>query len=317
MTYLIFLSIAVSGALLFLLSSNSSNTEGFSIDYYSLLGLTGLLASGLLGLVGYQLWRLRNKLKNKVFGAKLTLRLVLFFTLIGVLPGILIYAVSVQFLDKSIESWFDVRVEKALEGGLNLGRSGLDNSLKELAKKAQFTASLLSERHSGHYQQALDQLIDREEAQEAALFTTRGKLVMSSPVNSTLASDKPDQDLLHLALDKGEYAVIDTFPDRGLTLLALAVVNPKKLSGAKYVLQFTQPVPKKIEADAETVQAVYRDYQELTLSRLGLKRLYAITLTLSLLVVLLTAVSAAFFLSDRFGSSLEALAEEKTRPKPL
>ena len=309
MTYLIFLSIAVSGALLFLLSSNSSNTEGFSIDYYSLLGLTGLLASGLLGLVGYQLWRLRNKLKNKVFGAKLTLRLVLFFTLIGVLPGILIYAVSVQFLDKSIESWFDVRVEKALEGGLNLGRSGLDNSLKELAKKAQFTASLLSERHSGHYQQALDQLIDREEAQEAALFTTRGKLVMSSPVNSTLASDKPDQDLLHLALDKGEYAVIDTFPDRGLTLLALAVVNPKKLSGAKYVLQFTQPVPKKIEADAETVQAVYRDYQELTLSRLGLKRLYAITLTLSLLVVLLTAVSAAFFLSDRFGSSLEALAE--------
>ena len=69
---------------------------------------------------------------------------MLFFTLIGVLPGILIYVVSVQFLDKSIESWFDVRVEKALEGGLNLGRSGLDNSLKELAKKAEFTANLLA-----------------------------------------------------------------------------------------------------------------------------------------------------------------------------
>jgi nitrogen fixation/metabolism regulation signal transduction histidine kinase len=94
MTYLIFISVALSGALLYLLSSNSANTEGFSIDYYSLLGLTGLLASALMGLVGYQLWRLRNKLKNKVFGAKLTLRLVLFFTLIGVLPGVLIYVVS-------------------------------------------------------------------------------------------------------------------------------------------------------------------------------------------------------------------------------
>ncbi|HET8666962.1 MAG TPA: ATP-binding protein, partial [Terriglobales bacterium] len=74
-------------------------------------------------------------------------------------------------------------------------------------------------------------------------------------------------------------------------------------------LQFTQPVPKQIEADAETVQAVYRDYQELTLSRVGLKRLYAITLTLSLLVVLLTAVSTAFYISEKLGSSLEALAE--------
>jgi PAS domain S-box-containing protein len=308
-TYLIFISIVVSGALLYLLSSNSSNTGGFSIDYYSLLGLTGLLASGLLGMVGYQLWRLRNKLKNRVFGAKLTLRLVLFFTLIGVLPGILIYAVSVQFLDKSIESWFDVRVEKALEGGLNLGRSGLDNSLKELAKKAQFTGLLLAEKHSGQYQRALDQLVDEDVAQQAALFTVKGKLIVSSPGSSARPPDKPDEDLLRLALDKGEYAVIDTLPDRGLTLLALVIVNAKKLAGAQYVLQFTQPVPKQIEADAETVQSVYRDYQELTLSRLGLKRLYAVTLTLSLLVVLLTAVSAAFFLSERFGSSLEALAE--------
>jgi len=308
-TYIIFISIAVSGALLYLLSSNSSNTGGYSIDYYSLLGLTGLLASGLLGLVGYQLWRLRNKLKNKVFGAKLTLRLVLFFTLIGVLPGVLIYAVSVQFLDKSIESWFDVRVEKALEGGLNLGRSGLDNSLKELAKKTQFTASLLAEKHSGQYQHALDQLVDEDVSQHAELFTVKGKLIASSPGDHLLTPDKPDEELLRLALDKGEYAVIDTLPDKGLTLLALAKVNSKKLAHAQYVLQFSQPVPKQIEADAETVQAVYRDYQELTLSRLGLKRLYAVTLTLSLLVVLLTAVSSAFFLSERFGSSLEALAE--------
>jgi len=308
-TYLIFISVAVSGALLYLLSRSSANTEGFSINYYSLLGLTGLLASGLMGLVGYQLWRLRNKLKNKVFGAKLTLRLVLFFTLIAVLPGILIYTVSVQFLDKSIESWFDVRVEKALEGGLNLGRSGLDNSLKELAKKAQFTASLLAGKHSGQYQRALDQLVDEEVAQEAALFTVKGKLIASSSGGNALSPDQPDDDLLRLTLDKGEYAVIDTLPNRGLTLLALVMVNSKMPEGGRYVLQFTQPVPKQIEADAETVQAVYRDYQELTLSRLGLKRLYAITLTLSLLVVLLTAVSAAFFLSERFGSSLEALAE--------
>jgi nitrogen fixation/metabolism regulation signal transduction histidine kinase len=308
-TSLIFISVVVSGLLVYLLSSSSANTESFSINYYGLLGLTGLLASGLMGLVGYQLWRLRKKLKNKVFGAKLTLRLVLFFTLIAVLPGALIYAVSVQFLDKSIESWFDVRVEKALEGGLNLGRSSLDNSLKELAKKTKFTAALLAEKQPGQYQRAMKQLANDGVAQEAALFTVQGKLIATSSGDSSRLPDKPDDDLLRLTVDKGEYAVIDTMPNKELTLLALAMVKSQTRAGGQYVLQLTQPVPKQMEADAETVQAVYRDYQELTLSRLGLKRLYGITLTLSLLLVLLTAVSAAFFISEKIGSSLEALAE--------
>jgi len=306
---LILLSVVLAIALLVLLSNSSANTDVFSINYYALLGLTGLLALSLMALSGYQLWRLRVKLKKKVFGAKLTLRLVTFFTLIGVLPGILIYAVSVQFLDKSIESWFDVRVEKALEGGLNLGRSGLENSLNELAKKAKFTALLLAEKHPGQYQNALDQLVDEKVAQEAALFSIKGSLIAFSSGSNARLPDLPDGDLMRLTLDKGEYAVIDTLPNRGLTLRSLVTVDSNAQTGGNYVLQFTQPVPKKIEEDAETVQTVYRDYQELTFSRNGLKRLYAITLTLSLLVVVLTAVSVAFFLSERLGSSLEALAE--------
>ena len=309
MRNLIFFSIVIGGVLLYLLSSSSANTEVFSLNYYSLLGLTGALALCLMGLVGYQLWRLRNKLKNRVFGAKLTTRLVLFFTLIAVLPGIFVYVVSVQFLGKSIESWFDVRVEKALEGGLNLGRSGLDNSLKELTKKTQFIALLLAEKRPEQYQRALEQLVDEAIAQEAALFSTKGNVVAFSSSGNARLPDLPGGDILRLALDKGEYAVIDAIPEKGLTLRVLVTVNSNTHRGGQYVLQFTQPVPKQVEADAEMVQAVYRDYQELTLSRLGLKRLYAITLTLSLLVVLLTAVSAAFFISGRLGASLEALAE--------
>jgi nitrogen fixation/metabolism regulation signal transduction histidine kinase len=307
--YVNLISAAIGILLLYLLSSSSANTEVFSINYYALLVITGLFALSLTGLVCFQLVRLRNKIKNKVFGAKLTLRLVVFFTLIAVLPGLLVYVVSVNFLSKSIESWFDVRVEKALEGGLNLGRSGLDNSLNELTKKAQFIGLILSEKHPAEFQRTLNQLIDEKMTQEAALFTARGNVVAFSSSNNALMPEIPDSDLLRSTLDKGEFAVIDTLPNKGLTLRSLVRVNAGAQAGGQYVLQFTLPVPKQIEEDAETVQAVYRDYQELTLSRLGLKRLYAITLTLSLLVVLLTAVSAAFFISERLGMSLEALAE--------
>jgi len=309
MRYLNLASIAIGAVLLYLLSSSSADTEVFSANYYWLLGLTGLFALGLTGLVGYQLKRLRSKLREKVFGAKLALRLVVFFTLIAVLPGVLVYVVSVGFLGKSIESWFDVRVEKALDSGLNLGRSGLDNSLKELSKKTQFISLLLAEKQPEQYQRTLDQLVDEKVAQEAALFSAKGNLISFSTSSAALMPDMPDAELLHQTLEQGEHSVIDTLPNKGLTLRALSVVNSSTYPGTRYVLQFTQPVPKQIEADAETVQAVYRDYQELTLSRLGLKRLYAITLTLSLLVVLLTAVSMAFFISERLGASLEALAE--------
>ncbi|NOT81458.1 MAG: HAMP domain-containing protein [Gallionella sp.] len=309
MKALIILGGVLGAVLLYLLSSSGANTEVFSLNYYALLWLTGLLAFGLLALAGYQFWRLRTKLKNKVFGAKLTLRLVLFFTLIAVLPGILIYAVSVQFLDKSIESWFDVRVEKALEGGLNLGRSSLDNSLQEMSKKTQLAATLLADKDPAQYQRALNQLVDAKALQQASLFDFKGGLIASSVEGAERLPEMPGGEMLRIILEKGEYAVIDTLPNQGLMLRVLTVVHSNTVAGGRSVLQFTQPVPKQIEEDAETVRAVYRDYQELTLSRLGLKRLYAITLTLSLLVVLLTAVSAAFFLSTRLGSSLEALAE--------
>ena len=309
MKNLILISVVLAVVLLVLLSGNSANTEVFSSNYNALLWLIGVLALYLVGLSAYQLWRLRGKLKNKVFGAKLTLRLVVFFTLIGVMPGILIYAVSVQFLDKSIESWFDVRVEKALEGGLNLGRSGLNNSLSELVKKGKFTALLLAEKDPKQYQLALDQLVAEKVVQEVALFAANGKLIAFSSGSNAQLPDMPDGNLIRLTREKGEYSVIDTLPHKGLTLRSLVMVNANDLNGGRAVLQFTQPVPKQIKEDAETVQAVYRDYQELTFSRLGLKRLYAITLTLSLLVVVLTAVSVAFFISERIGSSLEALAE--------
>ena len=309
MKYFIPASIVVGGILLYLLSSSSVNTEVFSLNYYSLLGMTGLLALGLMAMVGYQLWRLRGKLKSKTFGAKLTLRLVMLFTLIAVLPGILVYVVSVQFLGKSIESWFDVRVEKALEGGLNLGRNSLDNSLKELTKKTRFVALSLAEKSPDQYQRTLNQLVDEHVAQEVALFSAKGNPVAFISSGNALFTDMPDGNVLRQTLDKGEYEVIDTLPNKGLTLRSLVTVHSILPGVGRYVLQFTQPVHKQIEADTETVQAVYRDYQELTLSRLGLKRLYGITLTLSLLVVLLTAVSVAFFISERIGSSLEALAE--------
>lgn len=308
MKYLIFFSGLIGAFLLYLLSSASANTDLFSHNYYTLLALAGILAVCLSALVGYQLWQLRDKLKQQIFGAKLTLRLALFFSLIAILPGLLVYAVSVQFLGKSIESWFDVRVENALEGGLNLGRSSLENGLQDLVKKGKFIALVLSEQNHGRHSDTIEKLVNEGAVEEAALFNLKGK-VLSSRTKADSLNYVPDSRMLEETIKNGYMSVVDTLPDNTLVLRALILVNPVNRSQAKELLQLVQPVSNQLAVDTETVQSVYRDYQELSLSRLGLKRLYGITLTLSLLIVLLSAVSAAFFLSARLSSPLAALAE--------
>ncbi len=308
MKYLIFISGLIGAFLVYLLSSASANTELFSHNYYTLLALAGILALCLSVLVGYQLWQLREKLKRQVFGAKLTLRLALFFSLIAILPGLLVYAVSVQFLGKSIESWFDVRVENALEGGLNLGRSSLENGLQDLVKKGKFIALVLSEQPLGRNKTTLNKMVNVGAVEEAALFDKKGKQ-LSVMSKTKLLPYLPDSKMLQQALTQGYYSVIDTLTDNTLVLRVLVPVNPINHTGEIHFLQLAQPVSNQLAVDTEAVQSVYRDYQELSLSRLGLKQLYGITLTLSLLIVLLSAVSAAFFLSARLSSPLAALAD--------
>ena len=310
MKYFLFLCLGFGAVLLFLLSTASANTALFARNYPLLLALNGVIALCLLGLVIYQLSVLRKKLAARVFGSKLTLRLVLFFSLMAVLPGALVYGVSVQFLAKSIESWFDVRVDKALEGGLSLGRTTLDNMLKDLNKKAETAALSLSEIPVAEHLTAINSLREQLGVQEAVLFSQRGNIIaFSSSERTGLMPDLPSTLLLKQIRQQQTYSGIDTIPGKGLYLRVVVPVNVLSLNEDIRVLQLLQPVPMQLAQDAETVQAVYRDYQELSLSRLGLKRLYALTLTLTLLLAWLSALALAFLISERLSAPLEVLAE--------
>ncbi len=309
MKFLVIISGVVGAALLYLLSSASANTELFSHNYYVLLVMTGVLALGLAVLLTSQAWQLRSKLKRGVYGAKLTLRLVTIFSVIAILPGLLVYTVSVQFLSKSIESWFDVRVEKALEGGLNLGRRSLETGLAELGKKGHLVAMILAEQEASRHDETLARLIEKGGSQEAAVFGSRGQLLAFAGRDGAKRVEIPTSEMLRQTWDNDGYSVVEVLANDQLALRVLIPMRSPLWENERRTLQFMQLVPKQIADDAEMVQAVYRDYQELSLSRLGLKRLYGITLTLSLLIVLLSVSSVAFYLSEQLSAPLAALAE--------
>ena len=308
--YAIVLLVALCAVGLFLIATASANTALFAQHYRTLLALNGTIAVLLAALVIWQLVTLRRKLKAGVFGAKLMLRLVLLFAMMAVVPGVLLYGMSIQFLGKSIESWFDVKVDKALEGGLKLSQDVLDNMLIDLKAKGSAIAFQLSTRPTAEHAVVLNSLREQAGVTEATLFTARGRMIAhAGAVSASVVPDSPPADAFRLLRSQQVYALADATPDRGLLLRVVAPVNVLSLAEEPRALQLVQVVPQRLAQNAETVQSGYREYQELVLGRVGLKRLYGITLTMTLLLSVLAALAAAFLLSEELSAPLIALVE--------
>jgi len=306
--YVLILCVSLGAIALFLLATASANTALFAEQFPLLVALNGAVAIILTGLVAYQLTLLKRKRDAGEFGSKLTTRLVILFALMAILPGVLIYGVSAQFLARSIDSWFQVGVDQALEGGLNLARAPLETMLKEEARNAATMAQALSGRKTSEPVAALASLRVETGVEQAAVFGEGGKLVAySGDEGAGVIPEPPSVAALRQMRADGWYGAIEAGPEKGLLLRVMVPLPSTPGAGDPPVLVLIRAVPANLARDAEAVQTGYRQYQELTLSRRGLKRLYGVTLTLTLLLAVLSAAALAFVLSERLSAPLGAL----------
>lgn len=300
---------ALGAMLVILLASASADTALFARHTPLLIGMNALAALVLLGLVATQLRRLWRDWRQGVFGARLKSRLLLMLALMAVLPGALVYLVSMQFAVKSIDSWFDVRVEAALDGGLDLGRGVFDAMQADLLAKGRSMAYDLADLPAPGAVM-LNRLREQAGVSGATLMTASGHLVANSsddlrgllPVLPDLAR------LRQVRLGSGT-ARVEGDAATGFVVRALIPVSGYRLDAEPLVLQLEQPVPTAISQSAALVEAARRDYQQLQLGRAGLKRLYTLTLTFTLLLALFAAIALAFFLAARLAKPLLMLAE--------
>ena len=323
------LAVAASSALalLALLVWSTGNASRYAQQYDTLLVLNGILAVALISWVVVLAARLMRQIRRRQFGARLTARFALYFALIGVLPGALIYVLSVQFMSRSIESWFNVRVDSALEAGLNLGRAALDSQLSDLNARAKEMAGKLANASDADMALVITRLRETSGVTEAMVFTGNARLVaFSSSAYGQLLPDMPPVSVINQLRVSRAYsaAEADEAPrDRdpgepansGLHLRVVVPINTlDRLSSALGVspdtrwLQVIEPVPEQIARNANQVQQGFRDYQELALSRLGLRKLYGITLTLALILAVFAAVVVALAVSRRLVRPLLTLA---------
>ena len=133
-----------------------------------------------MGVIAWLSVRLLLRLRQGKFGSRLLLKIAATFALVGFVPGLLIYSVSYQFVSRSIESWFDVKVEGALDAGLSLGRTTLDTLANDLGQKTRSASVQINDLPDASVGVALDRMKDQLGADDVILWNTSGQALASA-----------------------------------------------------------------------------------------------------------------------------------------
>ena len=313
--------VAATGAslvLVFLLSIATNNRALYERHYIWLFWVNVAVAVLLVLVIGFAAVRLVLRVRRGKFGSRLLLKLAGIFAVVGVIPGLLIYTVSYQFVSRSIESWFDVRVEGALDAGLNLGRGTLDALVGDLATKTRLAADRLGDARGDIQPLALVRLREQLSAADVTVVGPSGQVLMSASAGSTLAPDRPSALLLRRARSAPVVSQLEGLEDdagavsagtaraRALALLPSSSIT---LGGEDRYLMVTQVLPATVTANALAVQGAYREYQQRSLARSGLRRMYIGTLTLVLILAVFGAVLLAIMLGNQIARPLLLLAD--------
>lgn len=349
---------ALMSVLLFFLMTATDNTSRFqatNASYSFLLIANTVVAAALFVMVLALLWKLNQRYRKREFGSRIMTRLVILFALAGIVPGSLIYIVSVQFVTRSIDSWFIVKLEPMLDSGINLGQTALDYTLRDLEAKAKNIANQLSDVADGTLTSTLpiklSRLREQMQVQEATIINARGRVIATTNQHADVkVPELPNAGMLQTVRIEGKYSRISSHLDhigedaaQNLFTEAhqnrtdtdsqdfLRVIIPivssglgTRIQGDTNYLQLIQPVPDLLDTRAKVFINAKTEYQERSQSRGGLKNMYLLTLTLLLLFAIFGAIAAAFFISSELARPLlllaegtKAVAEGNLSPRPI
>ncbi len=315
--------VAATGAALVLAFVLSFSTQGgglYEKHFVWLFGVNVAVAALLTLVIGIVSIRLAVRVRRGKFGSKLLIKLAGIFALVGLLPGLVIYAVSYQFASRSIAAWFDVKVAGALDAGLALGKGTLEALTSDLSGKARVAAERLADSGSAVAPLALERLREQLGASEASLIGAGGQVLFAAGGTASAGPpERPSMALLRQARNTGTATQVEGLDDESLgpgspgpRVRALTRVPRSEIAlagGEERYLMVVQPMPRALAANALAVQAAYSEYQQRFLARDSLRRMYVGTLTLALILAVFAAVLLAIVLGNQLAKPLLLLAD--------
>jgi PAS domain S-box-containing protein len=291
---------------LHLMSSAVQNAADMSRLFVPLLLfiLFGLIA--LVILVVVNVVQLVTSYRRQAAGSRLTLRMVVLFVVLALVPVSVVYFYSQQFLLHGIDSWFDVEIDSAMIDARDLGRASLDLHRRERLRSTQKVLARLNEVSVAGLTLSLEEEREQMGASEMVLMKSSGQAITSSSADPTnLVPELPDSSILQQVREGGSFVGMVPRGEGELLEVRVVVADPLR----PLILQAIYPTTESIDVLTEKVERAYARYKELAFLRGSLKNTFTLTLALVLLFSLLAAVWAAFFTSQRLVAPVTDIAE--------
>ena len=301
------LGVALWVAALFLLAAAAQNSAEFDrwLPWILLINITGLLT--LVVLLTMKLSGLVRDYRRHVPGSRLKGRTVAIFSALAVAPILVVYYFSLQFLNRGIDSWFELEVSQGLKDTRELSHAAIEVRVREFLQHTEVVAHELSSLQDFE----LIGTLDRERRESTALeFTVMGaqaQIIATSSDQPMDALPKPATDEMMLQVRRGRpYVSLDTDAVGGYVIRAAAPLG-STASATSHVLIALYPVPQQLGQLADTVQRSYTQYANLVQLRQPLKSTFVLILTFVVLMSLIAAVYGAFFAAQRLVQPVQDL----------
>ncbi len=285
---------------LLLLAQTVQNTGHFERLHNWILLLNAVGVVLLIVLIGGNIYRLVRDYRKHALGSRLKARMVSMFVMLAVVPLLLVYYFSVQFLNRGIESWFELEVEGGMRSALDLSRVSLELRMREYMERTGDIAEQLSGWPDRELVAELSLLRRENGASEVTVVGQNRRIVAtSSDRPAEVVPKAPSEEVMFQIRQGNRFVSVDHPADGGYIVRTAAPLAMQSPVDEQRLVLVEYPVAERLSTLADAVQAAYTEYNELAYLREPLKFSFTLTLTLVLLLALLGAVYGAFFLSNR------------------
>ena len=255
------------------------------------------------------LTRLFRDYRRNVPGAKLKARMVGMFVGLAVLPLLVVFYFSIQFINRGIDSWFNVQVEEGLDNALTLSRAALEMQKRQNLFATQQVAQRLAQVNDRQIIFELSMLRRESGASEMTLYGQNNTVLATSSDSATASLPKPltEEVVLQMQQDR-PFVSLESLGNGTVEVRTAVVFRHRGGRGQQpRVVQAHFPVTERLGRMINSVESSYQEYQELVFFREDLKDLLTLTLAFVLLLSLLAAIYGAFILSRRLVAPIQDL----------
>ena len=297
---------------LILVSNVQQDASGFSQPYIWVLVLTIFALLVVTAAISHRVVSLTRKVREHAPGAMLSARWVRYFLVLSLPPALIVYFFSAYFLTQTVDSWFNVGVEAALSDSLELGQQFLDNRKLEVRNQV-----IRLRREIDNPGDDIDAVrrtllanVSASGPVELSIMEGDGRLLASANIDMRAdLPDRPGDNALLQAKDRGEYAAVEPVADGILRIRVIQRLAFDVTGGQEYLLQAIYPLPEAVTTLTSKIATEHERYQRLTYLREPLTQSFILILSLVLLLTVLLAILAALNVSRRMVTPISKLAQ--------